>query len=122
VSEQGLNEYFLAVGSEAAAEEKLASISECFTPDTKLIAANGTVFEGREGVKDFYSSPHSPVLRPGFKPVPDRETLCYSPDGKTIAVEIQLASPKGTLFVGDFFTFDASGLITRLRIYQTSSA
>mmetsp|Transcript_102802 Transcript_102802/g.257917 ORF Transcript_102802/g.257917 Transcript_102802/m.257917 type:complete len:204 (+) Transcript_102802:65-676(+) len=118
---QGLKAYFSAVsltGLDRAA--KLEAIAEKFSKDAELIRPDGVILHGRDGVKSFYGSPKSPVMQlPDFAPTPVEQTMSYSPDGSTIAVEIDLPlSGNRSSLVGDFFTFDDEGLIKRMRVYS----
>mmetsp|Transcript_17647 Transcript_17647/g.44594 ORF Transcript_17647/g.44594 Transcript_17647/m.44594 type:complete len:128 (-) Transcript_17647:262-645(-) len=117
-SEEGLERYFKAVRASLPKEEKLQGIAACFAEGSELISPNGSVFKGPDGAKHFYASPTSPVLGEGFAPKPDRETQAWSADGRTTAVEIALTLPDKAIPVGDWFTFDGEGQITRLRIYS----
>eukprot|EP00931_Biecheleriopsis_adriatica_P065064 TRINITY_DN3967_c0_g1_i4.p1 TRINITY_DN3967_c0_g1~~TRINITY_DN3967_c0_g1_i4.p1 ORF type:complete len:180 (+),score=33.53 TRINITY_DN3967_c0_g1_i4:96-635(+) len=117
----GLQAYFDAVSSQGLShEDKLGKIAETFTENTVLVRPDGSELKGRAGVESFYGSPASPVMKmPDFKPKPVANTTSISEDGKTIAVEILLPLPGGkTSQVGDFFTFDDEGKISRVRIYS----
>jgi hypothetical protein len=117
-----LQRYFDAVSATGLTREaKLDLIANTFADDAVLIRTNGgSPLVGRDGVLAFYGSPASPVMaREDFKPVPNMETLCATADGHTIAVEIELPLANGGVAkVGDFFTFNDAGFISKLVIYS----
>ena len=116
-SHEGLQRYFAAVALDGLTrDEKLARVAACFAEDCVLEAGVGDQKREFRDPKAFYAGPTSPVLNEGFHPRPG--TLCYSDDGRTIAVEIALQSGGGTVSVGDFFEFRSDGRISRLRVYS----
>ena len=118
---QSLHRYFDAVSATGlGGKDKLRLIADLFSEDAELVRPDGTTMHGRSGVAAFYGSPKSPVMQlQNFAPAPVNETMAFSDDGATIAVEISLPLPGGaTSPVADFFSFDKRGLIRRLRIYS----
>eukprot|EP01126_Amoeba_proteus_P033166 TRINITY_DN3250_c0_g1_i1.p1 TRINITY_DN3250_c0_g1~~TRINITY_DN3250_c0_g1_i1.p1 ORF type:complete len:160 (-),score=22.39 TRINITY_DN3250_c0_g1_i1:62-541(-) len=111
----GLEAYFAAVSlSGIKKEEKLDAIADVFTPTCTLLAS-GNEYNGHEGVRSFYSSSNSPVMRENFKPTPKWETLAFLPDD-TIDIVIDIQSQ----VVRDFFTFQ-DGKISKLVVTKESS-
>jgi hypothetical protein len=112
---RGLNAYFAAVSlRHVSRAAKLAAIAQTFSPTAQLITPSGDVLHGAH-VISFYDSDASPVLKDAnFSPRVNLDTLCISADGHTLAVEIRLTD---TISVGDWFSFDAEGKISRMRIY-----
>lgn len=118
---QKLQPYFSAVNLDVnqGKDAKLDAIVNTFSEDAVIVDQNGHSWNGRKGVHDFYSSAVSPVMHPGFHAVPDVTTAVTN--GNIIAVEIVLSGPEtGTIKVGDFFSFDAHGKITRLAVYKAT--
>jgi hypothetical protein len=119
-SQRGLERYFAAVSARGCTrEEKLRLVSECFAEDAVIVDPFGRELRGREGAEAFYGGPESPVLKtPDFAPRPVPASECWSADGVTVAVEIDLPDAGGGLLrVGDWFSFDREGRIERLTIF-----
>lgn len=124
---RGLNAYFAAVSARGLSrEDKLNGIVNCFSPDAVLITSDGSELHGHDGVRSFYGSELSPVMqRDDFTPRQVGNTLCWSDDGLTCAVILDLPEKddpeKDDAYqrVGDFFEFDAmTGKIIRLTVFS----
>lgn len=83
-------------------EKKLDKIIEAFSPKATLIDQNGTIYHGLTRIREFYSSPLSPVLNPEFSATPIPESVS-SEDPNHLRVEIILSSNLGKIHVDDSF-------------------
>eukprot|EP00941_MAST-03F_sp_MAST-3F-sp1_P002358 g2358.t1 len=118
---EGLHRYFESVScSNCSKAEKLEKIVSTFSSDCVLNLPDGRKVHGHEGVRNFYDSPQSPVLkRKDFKPVIVKGTECYSPDKMTCSMQIDLPiSDSENIRVGDWFHFDDEGKIKTLTIFS----
>ena len=112
-----LDDYFQSVNADSTdRNKKLSGVVDCFTPDGVIIDQNGVVYNGHDGIREFYSSASSPVSNIGFTATPDLSSGCCDGAGR-IAVEIILSHPNGTIRVGDFFKF-RDGKIEELHIFS----
>jgi hypothetical protein len=114
-----LRHYFAAVNDNALPKsEKVAGIAKTFSATGTIIDQNGRQWVGTEQIKNFYGSESSPVCTGGFCATPHVTTALCS--NSIIVVEINLHSSTGDIRVGDWFEFDAHGLITSLRVYKAA--
>jgi hypothetical protein len=112
-----LDNYFQSVNADSTdRNNKLARVVDCFTPDGLIIDQNGVVYNGHDGIREFYLSASSPVCNIGFKATPDLSSCCCDGAGR-IAVEIILSHPNGMIRVGDFFKL-RGGKIQELHIFS----
>lgn len=119
ISLNGLHQYFASVSAIGIGkDDKLDGIVQRFTANAVLVRPDGARLVGHEGVKEFYSK-ESPALKlDDFKLLVNSNTMSFSQDGRTIAVEILMPLPGNTTSpISVFFTFDHLGKIAFKRIY-----
>lgn len=115
----GLYHYFATVSATGLSKnDKLDGIVQSFANNAVLVRPDGVRLEGHEGVRKFYGN-QSPALKlDNFKLHANNNTMSFSEDGATIAVEILMPLPGNkTSPISVFFTFDSSGRIAFKRIY-----
>ena len=108
--------YFKAVNLDNInKEEKIEEIIKCFSTNSIILDSSGNKYEGKEGVRNFYDSNYSPVLKTGFKATPIEETA--TKNNEYISVVIILQNKETKFKVGDWFKME-NGLIKELHIFK----
>ena len=100
-------------------EGRYSEISALFSENALYLPPTGEIINGRDAIHDFYERFLS-ALRPSFR------LGHVAEQGSDCAIELEAVDPDSadgyTLTAVDFFTVDASGLISRMAVYLRPAA